>query len=61
VIQVAATGYIHASEIEAAIGASYLQIFRVVMSLPSGDVPLGNGQAAALGTVSISVQVVSGP
>src|SRR5690606_17934541 len=63
IIPPSATGALYHSKIEATIRNTYRggQIFRVILSSPSGDTSLGNGQVAALGTVTGTVHIVVDP
>lgn len=58
----ATTGFLYQSLIEATIGTVFPgKTFNVVISLPSGDTALGNGDVPALGTITPTVVLVPGP
>lgn len=60
IIPPATTGSLYQSQIADAIKV-YPQIFRVVVSSPSGDTALTNGQVPALGTVTPTIVFVNDP
>lgn len=51
-------GKLYASGIESAIGRTRAEIFRVTLTVPSGDVALSPNQLPTLGTVSLTVHQV---
>jgi hypothetical protein len=61
VIPPATTGILAASLIESTIKASNPKIFKCVVALPSGDISLTNGQVAALGAITATVNIVVDP
>lgn len=54
-------GYLYRSLIESTILRTFPQAFRVAVSAPSGDVAVGRGQVAALGTVTPTIVFVVDP
>lgn len=58
IISPALTGALYQSLIESTIRSTFPQAFRVSVSLPVGDTALGNGQVAALGVVTATVNLV---
>lgn len=61
IIAPATTGVLAASLITSTIDATFPQIFRVALALPSGDTSLTNGQTAALGAITGTVNIVKDP
>jgi uncharacterized phage protein gp47/JayE len=62
IIPPATTGALYASLIQDVIGDVYPgQTFRVAVSLPSGDVALGNGDVPELGVVTGTVNLIPDP
>lgn len=62
IIPPATTGALYVSLIESTIRNVFPdQTFRVVVSLPSGDTALGNGDVPVLGTVTPTVNIISDP
>lgn len=56
------TGKLYASLIESTIRSVYNEdAFRVVMSLPADDTALTNGQKAALGAITATINIVKDP
>jgi phage-related baseplate assembly protein len=60
IIPPATTGSLDASLIESTILAVFPQGFKLTLSLPSADVALGNGDVAELGTVTPTINIVTG-
>ena len=54
------TGDLYVSEVESVIGSVFPQIFKVSVSLPVADVVLANNEVAVLGTVTGTVNIISG-
>lgn len=52
------SGAIYHSMIESTIRGTYSQIFRCLLTAPSGDTTLTEGQVAALGTVTGTIHIV---
>lgn len=61
IIAPATTGKLYKSLIESTIRNTFSQAFRVSLSLPASDTSLTNGQVAALGTVTATVNIVADP
>jgi hypothetical protein len=61
IIPPATTGSLYQSLIESTIRETFDEAFRVSVSLPSGDTALSNGQVATLGTITATINLVSGP
>lgn len=61
IIPPATTGNLYLSMIESTIRSVYDEAFRVEVSLPAGDTALTNGQVPALGTVTATINLVTGP
>ncbi len=61
IIAPATSGKLYLSMIESTIRGVFPQAFRVVVSAPSGDTDLTNGQVAALGTVTPTIILVVDP
>ncbi len=61
IVTAASTGYLYQSLILSTILNTFPQAFRVSVSAPSGDTALTNGQVAALGTVTATVNIVVDP
>lgn len=61
IIAPATTGKLYLSMIDSTIRSVYPQAFRVSVSLPAGDTSLTNGQVAALGTVTGTINLVVDP
>lgn len=60
IIPPATSGYLYQSLIESTIRGVLPEIFRVEVSTPSGDTALTNGQVAALGTLTATINLVVG-
>jgi uncharacterized phage protein gp47/JayE len=62
IIPPAATGALYVSLIESTIRNAFPdKVFRVDVSLPAGDVALGNGDVPVLGTITPTVYLVADP
>lgn len=61
IIAGAATGKLYQSLIASTIRGVFPQAFRVTVSAPAGDTTLTNGQVAALGTVTPTINLVVSP
>lgn len=61
IIPPAASGSLYRTLIESTIRSTFPQAFRVAVTLPAGDTPIGNGEVATLGAVVPTIQFVSDP
>jgi hypothetical protein len=61
IIPPATTGSLYHSMIESTIRSVFAQTFRVVLSAPSGDTALGNGEVPTLGAVTATINLVVDP
>lgn len=61
IIAPATTGKLYRSLIQSTIQSVFPQAFNVVVSAPSGDTDLTNGQVAALGVVTPAITLVKDP
>jgi uncharacterized phage protein gp47/JayE len=61
IIAPALTGALYKSLVESTIRGLYPQAFRVTVSLPAADVALANNEVAVLGTITPTINLVSGP
>jgi hypothetical protein len=61
VIPPATTGSVYAALIQSTIESVYPQIFRVVLTTPSSDTAMANGDVPVLGTVSGTITIVPNP
>lgn len=61
IIPPATTGKLYKSLIESTIRGVFPEAFRVSVSAPSGDTSLANGEVATLGTVTPTINLVTGP
>lgn len=62
IIPPATTGTLYLNEITAVIGSVFPgQTFRVLVSSPTGDTALGNGDVAVLGAVTGTINPIAGP
>lgn len=61
IIAPATTGALYRSLVESTIRGLYPQAFRVAVSLPPGDVALANNEVPVLGTITPTINLVSGP
>jgi hypothetical protein len=62
IIPPATSGYLYQSLIESTIREVFgADAFRVSVSLPAGDTAITNGQVAALGTVTATINVIEDP
>lgn len=60
IISPATTGSLYGTLIESTIRETFPEIFRVVVTTPAGDTALGNGQVATLGTITATINLVTG-
>jgi hypothetical protein len=61
IVPPAVSGALYKSLIQSTIREVYPQVFRVEVSTPLGDIPLGNGEVAALSGVSAVINIVGDP
>lgn len=61
IILPATTGKLYVTLVESTIKAAVPEAFRVDVSAPSADVALTNGQVAALGAVTATINIVTDP
>lgn len=61
IIPPATTGKMYRSLIESTIRGVYPQAFRVSVTVPTGDTDIDNGEVAALGTVTATINLVVDP
>ncbi len=61
IVPPASTGALYVSLIESTIRSLYTQAFRVSVTVPTTDTALTNNEVAALGTVTGTITLVSGP
>lgn len=61
IVPPAVTGALYVSMIESTIRSLYPEAFRVSVTVPADDTALSNGEVAALGTVTPTITLVSGP
>lgn len=52
-------GYLYRSAVEAIIGRTHEQTFRVSVATPAADVALADGEVAVLGTITASINLVT--
>ncbi len=61
IISPATTGSLYLTLVESTIRGVFPDAFRVSVSLPAADTALTNGQVAALGTVTATINIVTDP